>query len=37
MSCNADANAHFVTFWFGHQWDILTHIEQIAGNGAASN
>ncbi|HWS64876.1 MAG TPA: helix-turn-helix domain-containing protein [Steroidobacteraceae bacterium] len=37
MSHNADANATFVTFWFGHQWEILTHIYPIAVNGVASN
>jgi hypothetical protein len=32
-----DANATYVTFWFGCQWDILTQIDPIAGNGFASN
>jgi hypothetical protein len=37
MSRNADANVIVVTFWLGHWWDILTHVDLIAGNGAASN
>jgi hypothetical protein len=37
MSHDANANATFVTFWFGHQWEVLTHIYPIAVNGAASN
>jgi hypothetical protein len=37
MSHNANANATFVTFWLGHQWEVLTHIYPIAANDAASN